>query len=112
MTDQPPPVNQPTPKRSGWTITLWLLLALSPTALIILAVDRNKGEVAGLAPLVMFGLNPVVSIFACYKVFRRPDGDKTAPFIGAFFLGLVLAAINALVGFFGGCACGGHFDMR
>jgi len=24
----------------------------------------------------------------------------------------VLAGINALVGFFGGCACGGHFDMR
>lgn len=112
MNTEPPQMTPPKPKSNWLGRAGWLLLALSPTALIIPIVDHNRGEVVGIAPLVMFGLNPLVSIFASYKLFHRSDGSKTIPIVGGILVGFALAMVNAAVGYFGGCACGGHFDMK
>ena len=89
---------------------IWLLLALSPTIPIIIAVGNDIAAGGGAGPsarLMMLGLNPVLSFIGSYGLLSRPGRSKVLQIIGGIFLGAVFFGINLFVGFFGGCATSG-----
>jgi hypothetical protein len=84
---------------------VWVLAALAPAALIML-VAINKGQTVAMN-VVVFCVNPAVTVFSCYRLLERLGGDKVTQVIVAVLLGAVFAILNAFVGLLGGCALGG-----
>ena len=85
---------------------LWLLLALSPIAIMLAMVgDMNHGPGnKDVMLFVVFGLNPFLSIFGCYWLFWKADGEKNLNVVLSIVLGVALAFLNALMALFAACA--------
>lgn len=89
---------------------VWLLAALSPAAMILFATSAsgNSGSKQYLVAIVALGINPVLSMFGCYRLRARSDQSKNTQIAEAFFLGLLVAGLNICIGFFMGCVCNGR----
>jgi hypothetical protein len=85
---------------------LWLLLALSPIAIMLAIVgDMNHGPGnKNVTLFVVFGLNPFLSIFGFYWLFWKPDGERILNLLLAIILGGVMAFLNVLIALFAACA--------
>jgi len=101
MNYAPPPSINPILKMS------WLLVALSPTTLIMLAAKFNvTRETDTITGFVLFGLNPALSIFGCCMLLNKPGGNKALTILGGICLGAIFAFLNIVLGLFLGCAFG------
>ena len=109
MNNELPPSGDPGLSRKPVPKIIWLLLALAPAALIMLIMGdfiAHEGG-SGAVMFVAFGLNPVLSIFACHRLLVGPGQSKVSTIVGAIFLGAFFAALNLALGFLGGCAFSG-----
>jgi hypothetical protein len=84
----------------------WLLLALSPTVIMLAMVGNMNGAPLNktLMLIVVFGINPILSIFGCYRLFWKPDGERILNIVLAIFLGGAIAFLNVLIALFAACA--------
>jgi hypothetical protein len=105
MNAEPPRPNDPEPQRTPMPKMMWLLVALSPSALIMLAFARRSGIY--LDHFVNYGLNPVVTCIACYGLLHKPGQTKVIPIVGGIFLGMVFAVFNIFLAALAGCVFGG-----
>ncbi len=107
MNNETPQSNEPGGSNKPLPKAIWLLLALTPAVIIMLAVGSGHGGGSGDTMFVTFWLNPAVACIGCYGLLNRPDRTKVIPIVGGLFLGALFALFNIMVGVFCGCAFGG-----
>jgi hypothetical protein len=105
MNDEPPQSNGPERQRGPAPKWIWLLGALSPTALIMLAtIYDNHHHGGSLGAIVWLELNPLITIISCYWLLNKPGQSKVITILGALFVGILFAVFNMFLGTFAGCA--------
>ncbi len=102
---EPEPSNLKTPSNISYVV-----LALSPTPLILLAelFARHSNDIR--AMILFFGVsafvyNPFVSIVAGLKLIRIRSDSRAKRITAGVALGVGFTAVNLLVGVPLGCAC-------
>jgi hypothetical protein len=93
-----------------WFRLLGLIVALLPMPIILLTVSRNSGSGGGSSTrgVVLLVLDLILSIAGSYAMVRSQKMGVVLSAVIALLLGLVIAAINLLVGALGGCIASGQ----
>ncbi len=99
--------NQPPKLEESESRIGFLFLAFSPIAIICLAIPAGFHPSSNAMSWILYGVNPVMSVFACMKMFDRPSTDSVTKIGGGIVFGLGIAVINFFVGILAGCACSG-----
>jgi hypothetical protein len=104
MSDEPNQPREPNANNFGLKI-FGLLLAFSPISIILVAIGVPRFHVSvNLIKFIIYGINPIITIFGCCLLFWKPDGNKILIVTLAILLGAVLAVLNALIALFAACA--------
>jgi hypothetical protein len=106
MNAEPPETNEPKPQDKGMPGIIWVLVALSPTLLIMRAFAGSRPGQDGLQIIVYF-ITPLLSVWGSYGLLKKPERSWESTVIGAVVLGIVFIILDLAIGFFAGCAFGG-----
>jgi hypothetical protein len=105
MNAEPPQRHELEPETDRMPRIVWLLVALSPTILIMLIMGNGASHSGTTAlKVVFFGVNPLLSFVGCYGLFNKSGASKAIPIVAGIFLGAFIAALNICIGFLVGCA--------
>ena len=99
-----PPTSKPLPK------FLWLTVALSPAAFILMFIEANGGGrnaiwANGGGKSAIFVLNGLLSFVGSYGLLKKPGQHVAITALAAAVLAFFFWGFNSLVGILGGCAC-------
>jgi len=105
MSDQNEPIV-PNPPDKPLPRIFWLFAAFSPIGLMLaMAGDLNQPAInRSFIVVVVFGINPALSIFSCYRLLRKPDENKSLNIASAILLGVLIASLNPFIALFAACA--------
>jgi hypothetical protein len=105
MSDQNEPIGPNTGDKRLPRI-FWLFAAFSPIGIMLaMAGDLNQPVInKSFIVVVVFGINPVLSIFSCYHLLCKADQNKSLNIVSAILLGIVIASLNPFIALFAACA--------